>query len=38
MAGYKSKADFNTMSVAELKRYLHEQGILASAYLKTSVV
>lgn len=27
---HKNKADFDTMSVAELKKYLHEQGISAS--------
>ena len=39
MADHKSKADFNEMSVAELKKYLQEQGISASVrYLKTSLV
>ena len=38
MAGHKSKADFNAMSVAELKEYLQERGISASGYLKTSLV
>ena len=38
MADHKSKADFNAMSVAELKKYLQERGISASGYLKTSLV
>ena len=38
MADHKSKADFNAMSVAELKKYLQERGISASRYLKTSLV
>ena len=39
MADHKSKADFNAMSVAELKKYLQERGISASVrYLKTSLV
>ena len=38
MADHKSIADFNAMSVAELKKYLQERGILASGYLKTSSV
>ena len=38
MANHKSKADFNAMSVAELKKYLQERGISASGYLKTSLV
>ena len=38
MADHKSKADFNAMSKAELKKYLQERGILTSGYLKTSFV
>ena len=38
MADHRSKADFNVMSVVELKKYLQEQGISASEYLKTSLV
>ena len=38
MTDHKSKADFNAMSVAELKKYLQERGISASGYLKTSLV
>ena len=38
MADHKSKADFNAMGVAELKKYLQERGISASGYLKTSSV
>ena len=38
MADHKSKADFNAMSVAELKKCLQERGISASGYLKTSSV
>ena len=38
MADQKSKADFNAVSVAELKKYLQEQGISVSGYLKTSLV
>ena len=38
MADHKSKADFNAMGVAELKKYLQERGISASGYLKTSLV
>lgn len=38
MVDHKSKADFNAMSVAELKKYLQERGISASGYLKTSLV
>ena len=35
MADHTSKADFNAMIVAELKKHLDEQGIPASVYLKT---
>ena len=38
MADHKSKADFNAMSVVELKKYLQERRISASGYLKTSLV
>ena len=38
MADHKSKAVFNSMSVAELKKYLQERGISASEYLKTSLM
>ena len=38
MADRKSKADFNVISVAELKKYLQERGISASGYLKTSLM
>ena len=38
MVDRKSKAVFNAMSVAELKKYLRERGISASGYLKTSLV
>lgn len=38
MVDHKSKADFNAMSVAELKKYLQERGISVSGYLKTSLV
>ena len=38
MADHKSEADFNAMSVAELKKHLQEQGISASGHLKTSLV
>ena len=38
MADHKSKADFNAMSEAELKKYLQGRGISASGYLKTSFV
>ena len=34
MADHKSKADFNAMSVVELKKYLQERRISASGYLK----
>ena len=37
MADHKSKADFNAMSVAELKKYLQERGISASGSLKNLV-
>ena len=38
MADHNSKADFNAMSVVELKKYLQERRISASGYLKTSLV
>ena len=38
MADHQSKADFNAMSGAELKKYLQKRGISASGYFKISLV
>ncbi|KAJ7372383.1 hypothetical protein OS493_019833 [Desmophyllum pertusum] len=38
MAEQKNRSDFNAMNVAELKKYLQEQGVSVSGYLKTSLV
>ena len=38
MAENKNKSDFNTMIVAELKKYLQERGVSVSRYLKISHV
>ena len=38
MSKPKNKSDFNAMNVAELKKYLQEQGVSVSGYLKTSLV
>jgi len=38
MAEKKNKGDFNAMNVAEIKKYLQQDGVSVSGYLKTSPV
>ena len=38
MSEKKNKCDFNTMNVADLKKYLQKRGVSVSRYLKASLV
>ena len=38
MAEQNNKSDFNSMNVAELKKYLQERGVTVRGYFKTSLV
>ena len=38
MSNQKNMADFNAMSVTDLKKYLQERGVSVTGYLKPSLV